>query len=110
MDELVVLDEVVCLHLPITLQVEVWSIGIFYTLLLFLLLRWLCFFIFMYWASFRLGVVLAWAFVGATWAHSRDLLECTREPSPEPAHGEQDNNKTCKWVMLVKNKLNNPRD
>jgi hypothetical protein len=38
-DELMVLDMVVRLHLPVTLQVEVWSIGIFYSLLLFLLFR-----------------------------------------------------------------------
>jgi hypothetical protein len=58
-DELTVLDMVVRLHLPVTLQVEVWSIGIFYSLLLFLLFRWLRFFIFMHRASFGLGVVPA---------------------------------------------------
>jgi hypothetical protein len=58
-DELTVLDVVVRLHLPVALQVEVWSIGIFYSLLLLLPFHWLCFFVFMHRASFGLRVALA---------------------------------------------------
>ena len=57
-DEHAVLDEVVRLHLPISLQIKVWIIVAFLHRLLLLLpfSRWHHFFVFMHQALFGLGV------------------------------------------------------
>ena len=59
-DKLMILDEVVCLHLPGSLQIKVWIIVAFlHWLLLLFFFRWHHFFVFMHRALFGLGVACA---------------------------------------------------